>query len=180
MRAIDLYGAIVAQARQPVFFGAGRVEDTPEGRTGLLILLLFPALERLRTGDAPARRTARFLAETFVTDIDDCLREMGVGDLSVPRKVKRAAQALGERCRAYRAAVESASPEETLARELAATVPGLAEGPSAARALAAMIVERLAALAAVPPETLAAADLVYTAPVALAASALRPQPASDR
>lgn len=174
MRAIDLYGAIVAQARQPVFFGAGRVEDTPEGRTGLLILFLFPALERLRTGDAPARRTARFLAETFVTDIDDCLREMGVGDLSVPRKVKRAAQALGERCRAYRAAVESAAPTDALARELAATVPGLAEGPPATRALAAMIVERLAALAAVPAGALAAAHLAYAAPEALNADTAGP------
>jgi cytochrome b pre-mRNA-processing protein 3 len=165
LRAIDLYGAIVAQARQPAFFEALRVQDTPEGRTSLLILFLFPVLERLQKGDARSRRTARFLTETFVTDIDDCLREMGVGDLAVPRKVKRAAQALGERCLAYRRAAASAEPEAALARELASTVPGLdaEEGP-AARALAVMIVERLAAFSAAPAEALAARDLTFSVP----------------
>ena len=105
--ALKLYGAIVTQARQPGFFAVHGVSDTPEGRTDMIILHLFIVLERLsgRHGGAQDRPA---LSEIFVTDIDDCLREMGVGDLSVPKKVKRAAQAMGERCQAYQRAVTQA------------------------------------------------------------------------
>ena len=94
--ALKLYGAVVAQARQPGFFAVLGVSDTPEGRTDMIILHLFIVLERLNAAGAEGRKTARALSEIFVTDIDDCLREMGVGDLSVPKKVKRAAQAMGD------------------------------------------------------------------------------------
>jgi cytochrome b pre-mRNA-processing protein 3 len=155
--AIDFYGAIVAQARRPAFFADHGVLDTPEGRTAMIILLMFPLLERLQGGDARERRLARLLAETFVTDVDDCLREMGVGDLSVPKKVKRAAQALGERCLAYRRAAAMPEPVAALARELAATVPGLDTHPASAEAVARFTLRSVADLRAVPAEGLAAA-----------------------
>lgn len=164
MRAIELYGAIVAQARQPAFFTDLSVEDTPEGRTGLLILLLFPVIERFQNGGAEGQRLARLLIETFVTDIDDCLREMGVGDLSVPKKVKRAAQALGERCLAYRRAAAGSRPAEALAQEISLTVPGLAGRDPEARALATLILGRLADFASVPAAALAARDVTFPAP----------------
>jgi len=135
--AIDLYGAIVTRARKPAFFDAHGVQDTPEGRTALIILTMFPVLERLQSGDKSARRAARLLCETFVTDIDDSLREMGVGDLTVPKKVKRAAQALGERCLAYSHAAAAASePVASLAQELAITIPGLDARADGAEVLA--------------------------------------------
>lgn len=167
-RAIDLYGAVVTQARQPVFFASHDVLDTPEGRTALIILLMFPVLERLQAGGPRERRVARYLSETFVTDIDDCLREMGVGDMSVPKKVKRAAQALGERGLSYRRAVASPDPVAALADELAATIPGLEQSPSGARALAEMTLASNARLRAAPLETLVAGSvqLSGTAPAA--------------
>lgn len=152
--AIDFYGAIVAQARQPAFFTRYGVVDSPEGRTAVIILLLFPLLERLQAGDTRARRVARFLCETFVTDIDDCLREMGVGDLTVPKKVKRAAQALGERCLAYRRAAGGSEPAKVLAEELATSIPGLENDPRAAEALACYTLGVAADLGAVPAEAL--------------------------
>ena len=82
--AIDLYGAIVTHAREPAFFARHGVLDTPEGRTAMIIVLMFPLLERLQGAGARERRVARLVGETFVTDVDDSLREMGVGDLSVP------------------------------------------------------------------------------------------------
>lgn len=148
--AIDFYGAIVAQARRPAYFGDHGVLDTPEGRTAMIILLMFPVLDRLQAGDARARRVARMLVETFVTDVDDSLREMGVGDLSVPKKVKRAAQALGERCLAYRSAAEKPEPVQALAREIAATVPGLDAHPAGAEALARVALKSLADIRAAP------------------------------
>ncbi len=166
-RAIDLYGAVVTQARQPAFFAEHGVLDTPEGRTALIILLMFPVLERLQTAGGPReRRVARYLSETFVTDIDDCLREMGVGDMSVPKKVKRAAQALGERGLSYRRAIASSDPVAALADELAATIPGLEQNPSGARALAGMTLSTNARLRAAPLDTLAAGSVQLSAPAA--------------
>lgn len=134
--ALKLYGVIVTQARQPGFFAVLGVSDTPEGRTDMIILHLFIVLERLNAAGAEGRKTARVLSEIFVTDIDDCLREMGVGDLSVPKKVKRAAQAMGERCQAYLSAATSAPDGTLLASEIASTVSGLGENPASAAALA--------------------------------------------
>jgi cytochrome b pre-mRNA-processing protein 3 len=100
-RAKELYGGVVTAARQPIFYERLRVPDTPEGRFELVSLHLFLALESLgqqdRTGDVKQR-----MIEAFVTDMDDCMREMGVGDLSVPKKVRRAAAAFYERASQYR------------------------------------------------------------------------------
>jgi len=170
-RAIDFYGAIVARARTPAFFARHGVLDTPEGRTALIILLMFPVLERLQAGGKRERRFARFLSEAFVTDIDDCLREMGVGDISVPKKVKRAAQALGQRCVAYGRAAEAASPAAALAEELATTVPGLEANPAGADALARLTLEFKAGLAARSPASLMSGGLDFPDPASAAALA---------
>ena len=101
-KAEELYGSVVAAARQPDFYGALGVPDTPEGRFELVALHLFLALEVLRGKGAAAEALARRTIETFVIDMDDCMREMGVGDLTVPKKVKRAAAAFYERASIYR------------------------------------------------------------------------------
>lgn len=101
-KAEELYGSVVAAARQPAFYGALGVPDTPEGRFELVALHLFLALEGLRGQGAAAEGLARRTIETFVIDMDDCMREMGVGDLTVPKKVKRAAAAFYERASVYR------------------------------------------------------------------------------
>ena len=54
--AIDLYGAIVAQARQPAFFARHGVPDTPEGRTAMIILNMFPVLEALQLAGGRGRK----------------------------------------------------------------------------------------------------------------------------
>lgn len=150
-RAIDLYGAIVTRARAPAFFARHGALDTPEGRAAMIIVVMFPVLERLRAGDPSDHRLARLTTEAFVTDIDDCLREMGVGDLTVPKKVKRTAQALGERCLAYRRAMSAHKPGPALATELEATVPGLDGNSENAEAIARFVLqlaEKLSPLAA--------------------------------
>lgn len=171
-RAVDLYGAVVAEARRPVFFTSFGVQDTPEGRAGLLILLLYPVLERLQAGSRAAQRFARLLTETYVTDMDDCLREMGVGDMAVPKKVKRAAQALGERCRAYAEAAGAPEPVSALAAELATTIPGLEASPESAEALARFALDTRRALEASPEDALLAARIAFpTLPDAVRLSA---------
>ena len=171
LTAVDLYGAVVAEARRPLFFERLGVQDTPEGRAGLLILFLFPVLERLQAGSPRAARLARLVTEAYVTDVDDCLREMGVGDMSVPKKVKRAAQALTERCNAYAAAVRAPAPVSALAAELSETIPGLDAAPGGgAEVLARFVLATAAGLRNVPEDALLTGHLAFPPAPADAAS----------
>lgn len=106
-QADKLYGSIVAQARQPAFYSHLGVPDSLEGRYEMIVLHLFLAMERLQAEGHSAHNLSRCLVERFVTDMDDCMRELGVGDLSVPKKVKRAAAGFFERAGTYRAALET-------------------------------------------------------------------------
>jgi len=101
-KAGELYGSVVTAARHPAFYDVIGVPDTPEGRFELVALHLFLAIESLRREGASAEKLTQRMIEVFVNDMDDCMREMGVGDLTVPKKVKRAAAAFYERATIYR------------------------------------------------------------------------------
>jgi cytochrome b pre-mRNA-processing protein 3 len=122
-----LYGVIVAQARSPVFYTAYGVPDTVEGRFELIVLHLVLVLDRLEQtnqGGSPRRpeRTAgQELFDVFCRDLDHNLREMGTGDLAVPREMRRFGEAFYGRQAAYRAALATTDPrelEKTLARNI--------------------------------------------------------------
>lgn len=91
LRACRLYGAVVEQARRPEFYARLGVPDTPEGRFSLVALHAFLVMERL-AHDPAGGGPAQALFDAMFADIDRNLREMGVGDLSVGKKVKRLAQ----------------------------------------------------------------------------------------
>jgi cytochrome b pre-mRNA-processing protein 3 len=99
-----LYDSIVARSRAEVFYRELGVPDTIEGRFELIVLHLHLVLERLRLEGATGKRVSRALIEAFVTDMDDSMREFGIGDMGVPRRVKRAAAAVYERSADYAAA----------------------------------------------------------------------------
>ncbi len=103
--ATELYGSIVAQSREPAFYLVSGVADTIDGRYGLLVVHMWLTLGRLRAEGPAASDVAQALLEAFITDMDDNMREIGVGDLSVPRKVKKAAAGLYDRGRIYDAAL---------------------------------------------------------------------------
>ncbi len=108
-KAGEIYGAVVAAARQPAFYRQYRVPDTPEGRFEMVALMLFLVLERVKRLEPDGEALTQATIEAFVTDLDDCMREMGVGDLTVPKKVKRAAAAFYERARYYRSSLADAN-----------------------------------------------------------------------
>ena len=98
-----LYDSIVAQSRVEAFYRDLGVPDTVEGRFELIVLHLHLVLERLRREGAAGKRLSQTLIEAFVTDMDDSMREFGIGDMGVPRRVKKAAAAVYERSAAYAA-----------------------------------------------------------------------------
>ncbi len=150
-RAGVLYGSVVTAARQPVFYGIIGVPDTPEGRFELIALHLYLALESV--GDAaPGGDLKQKAIETFVSDMDDCMREMGVGDLAVPKKVKRAAAALYERATNYQRGIldaDNGNLPESLRRYVFA---GGAGREDVSAALARYVCGASAALAVEPFE----------------------------
>lgn len=158
--ADELYGAVVTAARNPALYGPRGAPDTPEVRYELIVLHLFLVLDRLAREGPEAGQIARLLAERFVVDMDDCMREMGVGDLTVPKKVRRAAAGLYERSAAYGRAVSGAEPQEAMAAALAEAVPGLAR-PGA---LALYVIEAHRALAGVARERVLSGAIAFELP----------------
>ncbi len=137
-KAGEIYGAIVTQARQPDFYSALGIADTPGGRYEMVVLHLFLVLERLRTAPSAASALPRLVVEAFIADMDDSLREMGTGDLAVPKKVRRAAAGFYERSTDYKAAL-SADDEQALARALAKHAFGSGVENEASQELAAYV-----------------------------------------
>ena len=88
-----LYGAAVAQARQPLFFAELGVPDTLDGRFELVALHTFLVLRRLKAR-GEAGNSGQSLVDLFVEDMDASVRELGASDLGVGRRVKAMAQAL--------------------------------------------------------------------------------------
>lgn len=123
--ARSLYGSIVTQARSRSFYAHRGVPDSPEGRFEMIALHLILVLRRLANEGEPGRRLARALTEAFVTDIDDTLREMTVGDLAVPRHVKRAVAVVHDRYATYGAALDRAPGRDSLVAAVRARLAAL-------------------------------------------------------
>lgn len=99
-----IYGMIVTRARDPAFYNGYGVPDTVDGRFDLVVLHLWMALSRLRV--TPVQQTlAQGLFDHFCNDMDANLREMGVGDMAVPKRMQAFGQAFYGRSAAYDAAV---------------------------------------------------------------------------
>jgi cytochrome b pre-mRNA-processing protein 3 len=95
-----IYGMIVTQAREPLFYRDLGVADTVDGRFDLLILHLWMVLRRLRPMTGGEGLT-QALFDRFCDDMDGNLREMGVGDLTVPKRMQAFGEAFYGRAAAY-------------------------------------------------------------------------------
>jgi cytochrome b pre-mRNA-processing protein 3 len=119
--AAELYGAIVAQARLPVFYQRLGVPDTLEGRFLVLSLHLFAVLQRLKAEGQSPHRLAQALTDRFSADMETVLREIGVGDLSIPKKMRRLAAVSASLSEALERA--TAAGEKAVAEVLAGALP---------------------------------------------------------
>lgn len=106
----DLYGAIVAQARSAAFYSDYGVPDTVEGRFDLIVLHIVLLLARLDRDGSPVRGIGQKLFDVFCSDLDANLREMGIGDLAVPKRMRAFGKAFYGRQSAYLAAL--AAPDD--------------------------------------------------------------------
>jgi len=110
-----LYGVIVAQARSPSFYSAYLVPATVEGRFDMTVLHLALVLRRLRREPVRLGALGQSVFDLFCTDMDHSLREMGVGDLAVPKHMRRLGEAFYGRALAYDHALDQERGEELVA-----------------------------------------------------------------
>jgi cytochrome b pre-mRNA-processing protein 3 len=110
-----IYGMIVAQAREPLFYARLGVPDTVNGRFDMVLLHLWMVLRRLRSSEGGAE-LSQALFDHFCGDMDDNLREMGVGDLTVPKRMRKFGEAFYGRAAAYDLALQAGA--EPLAQAL--------------------------------------------------------------
>ena len=102
-----LYEAIVAAARQPVFYSSFGVADTPLGRFEVLSAHMALILRASRQADQRVKDTVQVLNEEFIKDVDHSLRELGIGDAGVPKRMKKLISMFYGRVEAYVAALDA-------------------------------------------------------------------------
>lgn len=161
----SLYDQIVAAARQPRFYADWQVPDTPNGRFEMLSLHMFLFLRRARGGNEALAGIAQETVDAFFTDIDHSLRELGISDMGVPKRMKKLARMFYGRAQAYTEALEAGDAgamSAALARNVVPDDPAWTGAPPlAAYALA---VDR--ALAAQPDEEIVGGRISFAAPLA--------------
>jgi cytochrome b pre-mRNA-processing protein 3 len=110
-----IYGMIVTQAREPLFYRDLAVPDTVNGRFDMLVLHLWMVLRRLKPIEG-GTALSQALFDRFCDDMDANLREMGVGDLTVPKRMQAFGEAFYGRIAAYDLAL--AAGQQPLAQAL--------------------------------------------------------------
>ena len=161
--AAILYRAIVEQARRPAFYAACGVPDTLDGRFELIALHMFFVLHRLKVDDAMAQQLSQELFDTMFGDMDRSLREMGVADLGVGRRIRAMAEALYGRMAAYEAglAAEDSALAAALRRNLYGTVRDTEPAAAALSAICGYVRAAMREFAAQPLQRLAAGDVTF-------------------
>jgi cytochrome b pre-mRNA-processing protein 3 len=164
-----LYGMIVAQARLPCFYRDYAIADTVNGRFDLIVLHLALVLDRLAQ-DPALQSLGQGVFDRFCQDMEHNLREMGIGDLKVPKEMRRMGEAFYGRSQAYRAAL-AAHDDKLLVEALARNLYGGSPAASAAAPrLAAYMREALRDLAGQDSASLAGGALRLPDPATIPAT----------
>ncbi len=187
-KAGQLYGAAVAQARRPVFYTNIGADDTPDGRLALISLHILLILERLsgpisgeaggddalsvdslrpdglaETSNSQDLALGRALMECFVEDLDAAMRELGIGDMGVPKRVKKAMAQFYDYARRYRAIRQDNKPD-ALPALLSDMIPGVVPESTGLQPLSGYVREVENALFKQTTEALAAGALALPDP----------------
>lgn len=172
LAARALYGEILSQARLPFFYRTGGIADTLDGRFDMIALHAILVMRRLNAAGGPGPSVSQALFDLMFKDMDASLREMGVGDLTVPKKVKEMGEAFFGRAAAYRGTLDAqdrSGLEEALARNLYRLGPEAARPPFLA-GMASYVLETARGLEGQLATDLFAGRAVFPAPA-------QPQPA---
>jgi len=156
-----LYTAAVAAARDPYLFTEIGAPDTLDGRFDVIGVYAFLAIQRLKREPEPGPELAQAVFDAMFSDMDINLRELGVSDMSVGKRVRAMWEAFHGRALAYSQAMEANDPT-ALEAALARNIWRGAEPPAgAAAALARLVLAQDAHLAAQPMTGLAEGEIHF-------------------
>jgi cytochrome b pre-mRNA-processing protein 3 len=155
-----LYAATVAQARRPVLYAELGAPDTPEGRFEIYSLHVYLVLERLKDQGEQAAETAQALFDTYLSGLDNALRELGVGDVSVGKRMRKLGEAFYGRIQGYEAAF-AALPDQTALEALLGRTVYAGAGAALVAGLAEYVLAERQALAEQPLEALCAGEAAW-------------------
>jgi cytochrome b pre-mRNA-processing protein 3 len=156
-----LYLAVAEASRRPVFFADWGVPDTVEGRFEMLTLHVVLVLRRLKSLPPPADDLAQDLVDAVFAQFDRALRELGVGDLTVPKRMKTMASAFYGRAKAYE---DAYADDGRLAAALARNLFGPGEPSGRAGEAVAYVRAAVAALDGATFDDIVAARLPFPDP----------------
>jgi cytochrome b pre-mRNA-processing protein 3 len=164
--ARQIYRRIAEQARLTVFYTALGVPDSIDGRFDLLCVHAHAVFHRLRGAGEQADQLSQAIYDAMFEDLDGALREIGVADLGVGRRIKIMTEGLKGRIAAYDGALagsDEAVLRAVIARNLYGTVT-TAPQPEQVAAMARYLRDLRVALAAWPVAELLAGKVVFPAP----------------
>ena len=167
-----LYGMIVAQARSPEFYRGYGVPDTVEGRLDMIVLHMVLVLRQLTLAHGVLPPAGQQLFDRFCQDMDDNFREMGVGDLAVPKRMQKVGEAFYGRAKVYESALLDEMPA-ALETAVSRNVFGAPEPTLGARRLAAYMRAVAAHISQRDADALAAAKFEFPDPVSVADGTLQ-------
>ena len=152
------YAALTHAARNPVFFESMRVPDTVMGRFEMLSIVLILYFRRTATSSDAVRAIAQEIVEAFFEDLDHSMRELGIGDNGVPKRMKKLAGMFYGRLDSYARALESGDVDALEAALRRNIHPENTDEALSMRRLADYMVKSEDGLKAVPESVLANGD----------------------
>jgi cytochrome b pre-mRNA-processing protein 3 len=161
----QLYTTAVQAAREPYFYADLGVPDTLDGRFDLVGLYACLVIRRLRDLTPNGPRVAQAVFDAMFADMDINLRELGVGDMTIAKKVRAMWEAFHGRAVAYETPLadhDAGALAEALARNIWRGEPA----PHAA-AIARIALAQMHALEQIPPADMLAGRVSFAAPQAL-------------
>jgi cytochrome b pre-mRNA-processing protein 3 len=142
----ELFAAAVRQARQPALYATMGAPDTVEGRFELLTLHVILLVEALRDRGEESRASSQAMFDAYLSDLDGALREMGVGDLTVGKRMRALGNAFYGRAAAYREALAALPDRRALESLIERTIAPIGGDPAPLAAYATLCWETLAGL----------------------------------
>ncbi|MEP3049461.1 MAG: ubiquinol-cytochrome C chaperone family protein [Roseibium sp.] len=158
-----VYCEIVAQARQPVFYTDFLVPDTIDGRFDLIVAHAVLYFRRMRAEGRDVAEFTQAVFDLFFQDMDASLREMGVSDTRVPKKVKVMGEAFYGRADVYIPAIDSGNIDE-LAEALGRNIYPDQPEPTSQKRLARYFIETAKRLETIPAKELMGGNISWADP----------------
>lgn len=160
-----IYAKALEQTRDPDCYTQGGVPDTFDGRFDLLVLHVFMVLNRL-LDDGTQEDLSQKLFDSMFRDMDQTLREMGIGDMGIPKHMKKMMKAFNGRVHAYRDALSGPPDErsEKLEACLRRNLYGTLENPDtpAVRTMTSYVLANVQHLKEIDSESLKVGNFAYT------------------